>query len=206
MNRLSLFFLLQFSWLIWGLVVLLPDTAEAHLVTTGMGPVYDGIGHLLLTPEDLLPTLALALYAGLRGVAAGKLALFLFPLAWLSGGIIGLQMGSTVSLQLPVVSIILLGILVAADFRLPQQVFMPLVITVGIMHGYLNGIALQAGPRLLGLVGIMATLFVLLAIISAFVISLKKPWTRIAIRVLGSWTAAIGILMTGWYFAGGLAG
>lgn len=26
--------------------------ALAHLVTTGMGPVYDGIGHLLLTPED----------------------------------------------------------------------------------------------------------------------------------------------------------
>jgi hypothetical protein len=46
-----------------------PSNAAAHLVTTGMGPVYDGIGHLLLTPEDLVPALAMALYAGLRGRA-----------------------------------------------------------------------------------------------------------------------------------------
>jgi hydrogenase/urease accessory protein HupE len=44
-----------------------PSRAAAHLVTTGMGPVYDGIAHLLLTPEDLVPVLAIALYAGLRG-------------------------------------------------------------------------------------------------------------------------------------------
>ena len=44
-----------------------PSNAAAHLVTTGMGPVYDGIGHLLLTPEDLVPAVAMALYAGLRG-------------------------------------------------------------------------------------------------------------------------------------------
>ena len=33
--------------------------AEAHLVTTGLGPVYDGIAHVLLTPEDLVPVVAL---------------------------------------------------------------------------------------------------------------------------------------------------
>jgi len=38
-----------------------PSEAAAHLGTTGMGPVYDGIGHFLLTPEDLVPVLALAL-------------------------------------------------------------------------------------------------------------------------------------------------
>ncbi len=51
-----------------GMVVLLwPWYAEAHLVTTGLGPVYDGVGHLMLTPEDLVPVIALALFAGLRG-------------------------------------------------------------------------------------------------------------------------------------------
>ena len=53
-------------------MLLRPSDAAAHLVTTGMGPVYDGIGHLLLTPEDLVPVLALALYAGLRGAADGR--------------------------------------------------------------------------------------------------------------------------------------
>ena len=59
--------------------------ANAHLVTTGMGPVYDGIGHFLLTPEDFVPVLALALYAGLRGAVSGRKAMFLLPLAWLIG-------------------------------------------------------------------------------------------------------------------------
>ena len=66
-----------------------PSPASAHLVTTGMGPVYDGIGHLLLTPEDLVPVLALALYAGLRGAITGRRILFLLPLAWFVGGVAG---------------------------------------------------------------------------------------------------------------------
>ena len=64
--------------------VALPSPALAHLVTTGMGPVYDGIGHLLLTPEDLVPVLALSCYCGLRGARAGRWAMFLLPAAWCS--------------------------------------------------------------------------------------------------------------------------
>ena len=45
--------------------------AEAHLNATGMGPVYDGVMHFLTSPEDLVPALALALLAGLRGAACG---------------------------------------------------------------------------------------------------------------------------------------
>jgi hypothetical protein len=37
--------------------------AHAHLVETGLGPVYDGIAHFALTPEDLIPALALAVLA-----------------------------------------------------------------------------------------------------------------------------------------------
>ena len=37
----------------------LASQADAHLMTTGLGPFYDGFTHLFLTPEDLLPVLAL---------------------------------------------------------------------------------------------------------------------------------------------------
>ena len=177
-----------------------PLKAEAHLVTTGMGPVYDGIGHLLLTPEDLIPAIAVALYAGLRGTAPGRRALFFLPLAWLLGGLAGLTASSLTTFPLPALSFIVVGALIAADLRLPTSVFTVLTIAVGLMHGFFNGIALKAGPGGLGLIGIMATLFVLVALASAFVLSLKPNWTRIVIRVAGSWVTAMGILMLGWYF------
>jgi hypothetical protein len=44
----------------------------------------------------------------------------------------------------------------------------------------------------------MAMLFVLVTLVSALVVSLGKPWARIAVRVVGSWIAAIGLLMFGW--------
>jgi hypothetical protein len=29
-------------------------------------------------------------------------------------------------------------------------------------------------------------------------VALRAPWTRIAVRVAGSWIAAIGLLLAGW--------
>jgi len=179
-----------------------PSNAAAHLVTTGMGPVYDGIGHLLLTPEDLVPALAVSIYAGLRGRVPGRRALFFFPLAWLIGGFIGLTAETMPTFPVSAFSFLLVGILIAADLRLPDNVFTILAVGIGIMHGFFNGIALKAGPAGLGLLGIMSALFVLVAIVSAFVVSLKPPWTRIVVRVAGSWVAAMGLLMIGWFFRG----
>ena len=58
------------------------------------------------------------------------------------------------------------------------------------------------GAGILGLISIMATLFVIVAIVSAFIVSLKLPWTRIVVRVAGSWVAAMGMLMFGWLMRG----
>jgi hydrogenase/urease accessory protein HupE len=175
-----------------------PSHATAHLVTTGMGPVYDGIGHLLLSPEELVPVLALALYAGLRGVVAGRRAMFLLPLAWFVGGLAGTMFTIALALPLPSLSFIILGGVVAADFCLPTAVVTGLAITLGLVHGFLNGVVLKEGAGILGLVGVMTMLFVLVTLASALVVSLKRPWMRVAVRVVGSWIAAIGMLLLGW--------
>ena len=44
----------------------------------------------------------------------------------------------------------------------------------------------------------MSTLFVTVALAAALVVALRAPWTRIAVRVAGSWIAAIGLLLLGW--------
>jgi len=179
-----------------------PSYASAHLVTTGMGPVYDGVGHLLLTPEDLVPVLALALYAGLRGAVSGRRTMFLLPIAWFVGGIAGTAISGIPSFPVPAISFLVLGGLVAADLRMRDNAVAILAVSLGLVHGFLNGSALKDGAGTLGLLGITMMLFVLVAMASAFVVSLKKPWMRIAIRVAGSWVFASGLLMLGWMLKG----
>ena len=179
-----------------------PSDAFSHLVTTGMGPVYDGIGHLLLSPEDLIPALAVALYAGLRGKKSGRHTLFIFPLAWLIGGLAGLVATSTPVFPIQILSFFLLGGFIAADLHLPDTIITILVIAVGTIHGFYNGAAMQGGPEVSGLVGICSSLFVLVAVASALVIYFQAAWTRVAVRVTGSWMVAIGLLMFGWMVKG----
>jgi hydrogenase/urease accessory protein HupE len=170
-----------------------------------MGPVYDGIGHLLLTPEDLVPVLAIALYAGLRGAVVGRRTMFLLPVAWFAGGLAGSLLSTVTALPIPAISFLILGGLVAADLCMPAAAVTGLAIALGLVHGLLNGAALRDGAGTLGLIGIMAILFVFVALISACVVSLERPWMRIAVRVAGSWIAAIGLLMLGWAMKGGQA-
>lgn len=179
-----------------------PVKSWAHLVNTGMGPVYDGIGHLLLTPEDLVPVIALSLYCGLRGARAGRWAMFMLPLAWCLGGFIGLRLDAEISLPIPALSFFLLGGLVAADAKLPIRFVGPLTAAIGLVHGLLNGLILKAGPGGPAILGIMGALFVIVTLLCAVVVSLERGWTRIAVRVMGSWVAACGILMLAWYFGG----
>jgi NADH:ubiquinone oxidoreductase subunit H len=51
-------------------------------------------------------------------------------------------------------------------------------------------------------VGVVTALFVLVVLVAAFVVALRTPWARIAVRVGGSWIAASGLLMLGWSMRG----
>ncbi len=174
--------------------------AEAHLNTTGMGPLYDGLMHFLMSPEDIIPVLALALLAGLRGATHGRRALFTIPTAWLVGGLAGLS--ASAANPHPFVAagwFLLLGILLAADARISVPVTTAIASLLGLYHGYLNGTGLGTSTdAAVTLLGLVFAVFVLVALAAAFVIRLRAQWTRIAVRVAGSWIAATGLLMLGW--------
>lgn len=188
-------------------ILLWPPPAHAHLVTTGLGPLYDGLVHFAVTPEDLIPTLALSLLAGLRGPSQSRRVLFILPSTWLLFGLVGLAMPDATS-ALPIattlapsISFVLLGALLAGDARLPLAATAAIAATLGALHGYLNGTALvQAGLGITALIGIATAVFTLIALASSTVVPLKATWSRIAIRVAGSWIAAIGLLLAGWTF------
>ena len=60
----------------------------------------------------------------------------------------------------------------------------------------------QANKGVLTLLGIVITVFILSLLVSGTVVSLRPAWTRIAVRVAGSWVDAVGLLMFGWLFRG----
>jgi hydrogenase/urease accessory protein HupE len=176
------------------MVLVWPVTASAHLVNTGLGPFYDGISHLAMSPDDLLSAVALALLAGLNGARAGRAVLFLLPISWLLGGVFGLRMEQEVSLPVfSTLTFLITGVLVALDRKASPMLISGITCTFGFLHGFLNGSAMsQAGGGFLALFGVSLAAFVLVAL----------QWARIVVRVAGSWITAIGLLMLGWAYRG----
>ena len=185
-------------------VVLAPRAAQAHASTTGLGPIYDGLAHFATSPADLASVLALALWAGLRGPLHARRVVFVLAGAWMAGGLVGAGAPATgASGAGASLGLLALGALLAADAKLSAGAATILAAGVGLHHGYENGAglgtALEAAPALAGLgFGV----FALCAIASALAVSLRAAWARVALRVLGSWSAAIGLFALGWTLRG----
>lgn len=175
--------------------------ADAHSTVKGVGDLYAGLLHVLTALEHVLPFIALSLLAGQRGQKAqAEAVLLVFPFALMLGATAALWVAPLPGLAFfNVASAILLGGLVAAAWPLPRVVFYGLVVVFGLSHGFANGEAIS--------VSIKAYLFILgiglggLAILAYgtlmvdFLLKRKAGWLLIAVRVAGSWIAAIGVLV-----------
>jgi hypothetical protein len=183
--------------------LLVPQVAQAHLMVTGMGPVYDGISHFGLSPEDSLPVVALAFYAGLRGPLPSRLVMAALPMAWFVGGLAAAMSGAILPhVLLPAVTaVILLGIggLLASNLDLPPAACPALAVVLGLARGAadLEGVA-ATGNSILMLLGIATSVLVVFALAASVTLPLRRFWMIIAARVTGSWIAAVGLLLAGW--------
>jgi urease accessory protein len=181
--------------------VLAPATpAQAHLMNSGFGPFYDGLAHPLISPEDLLPAIAVTLLAGLGGARDGRLVLATLPAAWLAGMAAGFVIGLPAAPAWLIAALTaLIGALVASDLRLPLAALIAIAAGLGALHGYDNGRDLAATTgALLAIVGIACSLFAVVSLVAGQVAVLRAQWARLAVRIAGSWIAAIGMLMLGW--------
>ena len=188
-------------WLTLAVTLIVVPSAHAHLMNTGFGPFYDGLTHLFVTPEDLLPVIALALLAGLRGPRFGRSVLFVLPVAWLVGSTAGVWIAPQLTLPgLEIIVTIGLGALLAADRPLPIAFVVSLAILLGLIHGILNGADLAKTPSSgqMVAVGVTVGLFASVSLLAGQAASVRVRWARVAVRVAGSWIAAIGLLMLGW--------
>jgi len=87
----------------------------------------------------------------------------------------------------------------AADAKLSLRMTTAIAALLGLYHGYLNGAGMgRFEIAAVALLGLVFAVFVLVSLAAAFVVRLRAHWGRIAVRVAGSWIAAIGLLMLGW--------
>jgi hypothetical protein len=175
--------------------------ASAHLVSTGLGPVYDGISHFALTAEQILPMAALALLAGLRGPVHARRILFVLPTAWLAGYSAAIACWFALPPLVPASALLLAGVLLATDAKFSPTVAVGVALTFGLSLGA----AYETSPDSAGLLsalGACACVFVLLALLSSVSLPLSAHAAKIAVRVSGSWAGALGLLMLGWWVRG----
>ncbi|UCD34128.1 MAG: HupE/UreJ family protein [Nitrospiraceae bacterium] len=181
-----------------------PSPADAHLVNTGFGTFYDGVVHLFITPSDILVAIGLGLLAGLCGAAASRGVIVALPAAWLAGEMVGSIYPTAITLPwVTTLSFGIVGVLVALNATLPRTVMLILTCTAGLLHGFVNGSTMAAaGTNRLGMLGAALAVFIVITLITALVVSLRAQWSRIVVRVAGSWIAAVGLLMLGWLVKG----
>jgi urease accessory protein len=174
----------------------LPAVVAAHPMK-GVGDFYSGMLHPLTALEFLLSWIALALFAGQQGRKTSLLALAIFPSALVLGAILGTVVASPA--WLPAMNLVLipiLGLAVVLAISFPTPVTVILVALVGLLQGLANGAEITAPVSPWRFIPGLATIAVLvLAYGIGLVRSVKKPWTRIAVRVAGSWITAAGIMV-----------
>lgn len=179
-----------------------PGVAQAHLVATGMGPLYDGISHFGLSPEDILPVVALALFAGLKGPAACRAAALALPAGWILGGLAGLAGLPWPAVAAPVASaagLLVTGGLLASNLGAGPRLCAAAAGALGLVCGLgdLAGVAL-APARLVSLAGMAAAAAVGFVLAASLTLPLTRLWMIVCARVAGSWMAALGLLLAGW--------
>lgn len=182
-----------------------PAAAHAHLVNSGLGPVYDGALHLMLAPVDLAALAALSIFAGSQGPEAGRLLVVVTPLAWFLAGVVALSLGSTGSFAVAnAVGLVLLGGAIAFWPTVPPLIVAAVAAAFGGLLGFQSGLELRAtDTEWVALIGMIAIVLMVTLCVTALVVSCTAFGFRVAFRVLGSWAAATGLLSIGWIVASG---
>jgi urease accessory protein len=180
--------------------LLLSATAQAHSSVQGVGDFYAGLLHPVTALEQAILLFALGLLVG----QLGQRHQVILPVFWCS-----LAVGAVVAHLLPFVpgavgwanllSLLVVGGLIAAAKELPKYGYWAVALLFGFTHGYDNGVEIAAPTRALvfipGVVLAAVLVSVYGAVIAGYVVRKKTDWMQIALRVAGSWTVAIGLLV-----------
>ncbi len=170
--------------------------ALAHAPLMGIGGVFGGVIHAVLVPEHGLTLLALGLVLGRQNQDARRLGMLIF-VAILTCGLIAAALISeeTLAADLLLLATCTLGLLIAATW-MPPRLVLCLAALAGLMFALdskPDGTSATESARMLIGSGLGAALALALAAEGA--VYLRGQTMLIAARVVGSWIAAIGIMV-----------
>jgi urease accessory protein len=179
-----------------GSVFLLSSAAFGHPMK-GVGDFYAGMLHPLTSIEMVLPLIAFSLLAGQQSREAAIRLLAAFPATIVLGTL--LIHFRPVPSWLGAVELIMtagFGILVAWASRLPNWLPIAAGGLLGLAMGWTNAAEITPEVSPVRFVAGLAAVGLLMIIYGiGLVRRLNLPWMQIAVRVVGSWIAAVGILV-----------
>jgi urease accessory protein len=185
-------------------------SASAHIVSTRLGDFYAGALHPLTDLQDVVLWAAVALLAASMGAARGKWLVLILPVGSLVGLIAAVSFGlapmgvGPPSTLANAVMMLMLGVLIATAVRVPAPVVGVLAFGIAAMRGIVNSGGIAADTNLtLFAAGFTVAGYAVITLLLAVTVAFNEParasaraaWRGIAIRVCGSWIAAIGLMM-----------
>ncbi|HVE51527.1 MAG TPA: HupE/UreJ family protein [Casimicrobiaceae bacterium] len=179
------------------LALIIAPAVQAHDALPGAHAFLSGLLHPLTALEHVLPLVALGMLAGQRGLERGQGLLVAFPLAFAIGAIGATWFGLSPTLFAVNASTALVaGGLVAMALALPTMWLYVIVAIIGGIHGLANGLpaAMSIVPFILGATLSAALLFAYAFAGTHYLLRRASQWIPIAVRAVGSWIAAFGVL------------
>jgi hypothetical protein len=177
-----------------GLLVL-ATPAWAHSPIMGIGGVFGGMLHALLIPEHGLSLLALGIALGLERPAASRSGMLIFVAALVAGlAVTAFIAEPALAADVLLAATGILGLLIAAAW-VPPVVAWPLAGIAGVAFALDSRPEVTATDEIIRmLIGTGIGAAIALAIVAVGSTFLQGNVSRIVLRVLGSWVAAIAIL------------
>jgi urease accessory protein len=187
----------------FGLVGLLASLgAEAHIVTMRLGDFFMGALHPMTDPIDWLLWLGVALLGARADCTPARWLIVTVPV----GLVLGLWLAVVTTHLLPAVvtdalPLVAVGLLLASALRLGHVTLLAVAAGLMLLRGMANAAGLRVGADLgLYAAGLAGAGYVAITLLAALVLKgaaddAAPAWRRIAVRVLGSWLAAAGLML-----------
>ena len=183
-------------------ILVFPGAAQAHTVIPGANDFFNGVCHPLLTPAHLLILLGLGLWMGQRQPMDFKTPMLVFA-PFSAVALLLTSTGMTATVYPPLLISIALGFGLLVVLEKPLSPWACRALFAAAAVGIGLDSVVEKGPPATVIKMLSGTwiCLVLLVVDLAFYISFctKRKWSRVGIRVMGSWITAVSMLVLAFF-------